>query len=246
MAACVKLLTRSTTSPPSLPSMGRDPDVQFKSSCGRCQRPRGPWIRLERPAVAHSFLTTWAIKEAIVMLRRSFPRAPRRRNLMRDLGLLILRVVIGGFLAGHGSQKLFGAFEGPGLRATRQMMAGLGLRPDDKWAGGRRQRVRWRHPDRARLPSSPGSDHRRGSDGHRDQDGPLGQADLGHQGRRRAPSHQPGRDRTDGPMQSSWRPTIPPRRSRSTARAAPSGQPGCRGQSPTRSGSAVQRVDRCR
>jgi putative oxidoreductase len=53
---------------------------------------------------------------------------------MRDLALLILRVVIGGLLAGHGSQKLFGAFEGPGLQGTRQMMAGLGLRPDDKWA----------------------------------------------------------------------------------------------------------------
>jgi putative oxidoreductase len=79
-------------------------------------------------------LITWVIKEAIVMLHRPFPRAPRRRNSMRDLALLILRVVTGGLLAGHGSQKLFGAFEGPGLQGTRQMMTGLGLRPDDKWA----------------------------------------------------------------------------------------------------------------
>lgn len=34
---------------------------------------------------------------------------------MRDLGLTVMRGVTGGLMAGHGAQKLFGAFEGPGL-----------------------------------------------------------------------------------------------------------------------------------
>jgi putative oxidoreductase len=46
-----------------------------------------------------------------------------------DTGLLILRVVFGLALASHGSQKLFGWFEGPGIAGTAQMMEQLGFRP---------------------------------------------------------------------------------------------------------------------
>lgn len=53
---------------------------------------------------------------------------------MGDLGLLILRLVTGGLLAGHGSQKLFGWFGGGGLRGAAGMMEALGLRPSDTWA----------------------------------------------------------------------------------------------------------------
>ncbi len=35
-----------------------------------------------------------------------------RRHMLSDLGLLIMRLVIGGLLMGHGSQKLFGWFGG--------------------------------------------------------------------------------------------------------------------------------------
>jgi putative oxidoreductase len=50
---------------------------------------------------------------------------------MKDFGLLALRVVVGGLLAGHGAQKLFGAFEGPGMAGTQQMVARTGLHPPD-------------------------------------------------------------------------------------------------------------------
>lgn len=55
-------------------------------------------------------------------------------GLQKDVGLLGLRLVAGGLLAGHGAQKLFGAFEGPGLEGTRGSMEKLGLKPGDKWA----------------------------------------------------------------------------------------------------------------
>ena len=44
------------------------------------------------------------------------------------LGLLILRVVMGLTLAAHGSQKLFGWFEGPGRAGTAGMFTKLGFR----------------------------------------------------------------------------------------------------------------------
>jgi putative oxidoreductase len=34
---------------------------------------------------------------------------------MRDFGVLLVRLVVGGLLAGHGEQKLFGSFGGPGI-----------------------------------------------------------------------------------------------------------------------------------
>lgn len=41
-----------------------------------------------------------------------------------DFSLLVLRVTVGMIFAAHGSQKLFGAFEGPGLAKTVEMMGG--------------------------------------------------------------------------------------------------------------------------
>jgi putative oxidoreductase len=48
---------------------------------------------------------------------------------MKDLGLLVLRMTIGGLLAGHGAQKLFGAFGGPGIDGTAGFFEQIGLRP---------------------------------------------------------------------------------------------------------------------
>jgi putative oxidoreductase len=44
-------------------------------------------------------------------------------------GLLIIRVVVGLLLAGHGTQKLFGWFGGYGIPGTGQFMESLGYRP---------------------------------------------------------------------------------------------------------------------
>ena len=53
---------------------------------------------------------------------------------MSNLAALILRVVLGSLLVGHGAQKLFGSFEGPGLEGTSGFMEMLGLRPGRPWA----------------------------------------------------------------------------------------------------------------
>jgi len=46
-----------------------------------------------------------------------------------DLALLALRLVVGLLFAGHGAQKLFGAFGGRGLEGTAGMFDNIGLRP---------------------------------------------------------------------------------------------------------------------
>jgi putative oxidoreductase len=46
-----------------------------------------------------------------------------------DTGLLIVRLVFGALLVGHGTQKLFGWFGGHGLDATSRFFHSLGFRP---------------------------------------------------------------------------------------------------------------------
>jgi putative oxidoreductase len=53
---------------------------------------------------------------------------------MTDLARLLVRLVLGGLLAGHGAQKLFGWFGGPGPEGTQGMMERLELRPAKPWA----------------------------------------------------------------------------------------------------------------
>src|SRR5919199_2471724 len=56
------------------------------------------------------------------------------RSRAADLGLLGLRLVAGGLMAGHGSQKLFGAFGGFGIPGTAGMLESMGLTPGKTWA----------------------------------------------------------------------------------------------------------------
>src|SRR5215210_5576343 len=53
---------------------------------------------------------------------------------MADLALLIVRLVSGGLLAGHGAQKLFGSFGGYGLQGTAGWLESTGLKPGKAWA----------------------------------------------------------------------------------------------------------------
>jgi putative oxidoreductase len=53
-----------------------------------------------------------------------------------DWGILALRLVVGLYLFGHGSQKLFGWFGGNGMEGTRGMVGRLGFRPVGLWALG--------------------------------------------------------------------------------------------------------------
>lgn len=46
-----------------------------------------------------------------------------------QIGRLAARLVIGGLFVGHGTQKLFGWFGGPGLEGTEQMMGALEMKP---------------------------------------------------------------------------------------------------------------------
>ncbi len=52
-----------------------------------------------------------------------------------DVALLILRIVVGLNVAAHGAQKLFGWFNGPGLKGAEGFLGGmLGFRPASFWA----------------------------------------------------------------------------------------------------------------
>jgi len=44
-----------------------------------------------------------------------------------DLGLLVLRLVVGGLFIGHGLQRLFGLLDGPGIDGTARMITELGF-----------------------------------------------------------------------------------------------------------------------
>lgn len=53
---------------------------------------------------------------------------------MRNTTLLATRLVLGGYLAAHGAQKLFGSLDGPGLDATAQGFESMGLTPGREMA----------------------------------------------------------------------------------------------------------------
>ncbi len=52
-----------------------------------------------------------------------------------DTGLLILRIVVGVLLVGHGAQKLFGSFGGAGLSGTAGFFRSVGYWPPRLMAG---------------------------------------------------------------------------------------------------------------
>jgi putative oxidoreductase len=65
---------------------------------------------------------------------RARKRESTKEEELSNLAALLLRLVLGGLLAGHGAQKLFGSFSGPGLEGTSGFMEMLGLQPGRPWA----------------------------------------------------------------------------------------------------------------
>src|SRR5438105_13688242 len=53
-----------------------------------------------------------------------------------DVALLALRVVVGLLLTGHGTQKLFGWFGGPGREGFAGGLSKMGFRPAGLWSVG--------------------------------------------------------------------------------------------------------------
>src|SRR2546425_7213871 len=51
-----------------------------------------------------------------------------------DVGILVLRVVVGLLFVGHGSQKLFGWFGGKGMEGQVGIMQRLDIHPSHLWA----------------------------------------------------------------------------------------------------------------
>jgi putative oxidoreductase len=52
---------------------------------------------------------------------------------MKDLALFLIRITLGALLAGHGSQKLFGWFGGPGLKNWHGFTENMGMKPGRVW-----------------------------------------------------------------------------------------------------------------
>ena len=61
--------------------------------------------------------------------------APRATEVIAvNSGFLLVRLILGGYLAAHGAQKLFGWFGGHGLGGTGGFMDSLGFRPGKLFA----------------------------------------------------------------------------------------------------------------
>jgi len=55
--------------------------------------------------------------------------------MLHDVGLLALRLTLAAVFLGHGAQKAFGLFGGPGFTAASGFLGSLGLRPARFWTG---------------------------------------------------------------------------------------------------------------
>jgi putative oxidoreductase len=53
---------------------------------------------------------------------------------MMDWALLVLRIGLGAIFLGHGLQKVFALFGGPGIKGFAGMLSGLGFTPALFWA----------------------------------------------------------------------------------------------------------------
>ena len=55
-------------------------------------------------------------------------------DIARDVALLVARLAVGGSMAAHGAQKLFGAFGGPGIEKAGGFFQTLGFEEGERYA----------------------------------------------------------------------------------------------------------------
>jgi putative oxidoreductase len=53
---------------------------------------------------------------------------------MNDIGLFLARLTLGAGMAAHGTQKAFGAFDGPGPQGAAALLQSLGFSPGERFA----------------------------------------------------------------------------------------------------------------
>jgi putative oxidoreductase len=70
----------------------------------------------------------------VVSLEKATEGVRQNTSKLNESAPMIVRVVQGSLMAGHGAQKLFGSFGGPGLEGTSGFMEMLGMRPGRPWA----------------------------------------------------------------------------------------------------------------
>jgi putative oxidoreductase len=92
-------------------------------------RPGVPHVDRENWLPPHGHGTTMNMQLPPASAVRVGAAPVRQLGEQMSVGRLTARVVIGGLVIGHGTQKLFGWFGGPGRAGTEAMMESLDLRP---------------------------------------------------------------------------------------------------------------------
>ncbi|GLZ41679.1 DoxX family protein [Actinokineospora sp. NBRC 105648] len=81
----------------------------------------GSTTALPRPGSTDDSTTSYGRREEVVA-----PEPPSW-HFGADLGLFVLRVVVGALFVGHGLQKVFGLMQGPGISGFAQQLGALGF-----------------------------------------------------------------------------------------------------------------------
>ena len=122
---------------------------------------------------------------------RCSPRAgtcPRKEVIRMAYGILLLRIVVGTTMAGHGVQKLLGWFDGPGSKGTEQMFRKLGFPAAAAHGDARRPCGDGRPALRRRSADAAGRPRHRDRDAERDRLGSLEERLLELRRRLRVPA----------------------------------------------------------
>ncbi|NEW46605.1 DoxX family protein [Nocardia cyriacigeorgica] len=104
--------------------LGLDPDVDAPGSGAATAKGSDPDAKSSDPDATYAYasIPPAAAPPAGAATNRVRRRNGENRRGTLDLGLFLLRLVVGGTFLYHGMQKLAGWFDGPGIDGTREMM----------------------------------------------------------------------------------------------------------------------------